>query len=370
MARLAGRQDLEELNTLDARRNAAQAADSAPSTGSVSAKPPGVWQGTEIYLVVMVACAILVGAGLWLALTDASANRQLIGVGLMTAGAMGALCVAVVSALHVQLRAARVEAARSEAMLLSTVADRLSEVTVMMNVISEQQLISDRAKSIAYREKDRETLRRAIREETARGDWEAARVLVDEMEAQFGNRLEAERARAEIYEQRDSASRRAMTAAQERIERLCRNEDWQGAQAEASRFIADHPDFAAARELPAQVEERRQAYKRKLIERFNECVVRHDSDGGMEVLRLLDPYLTPAEGERLAESARSIFNDRKAALRNQITSAVQSQKWQEALRAGEMLLSEFPNTKAAQEVREMMDTLRARAAETQTQPVG
>jgi hypothetical protein len=320
----------------------------------------------EIYLVVIGACAILVGAGLYLALTDSSQNRQLVGVGLMTAGAMGALCVAAVSALHVQLRAARAEAARTEALLLSTVADRLSEVTVMMNVISEQQLISDRAKSIAYREKDRDTLRRAIREETARGDYEAARVLVDEMEAQFGNRAEAERARSEINDQRDAVSRRALSSVQERIDRLCRNEDWQGAQAEASRFIADHPDFPAARELPGHVEERRQSYKRQLLERFNESVVRHDSEGGMEVLRLLDPYLTPAEAERMAESARSIFNDRKARLRQQITSAVQNQNWPDAIRAGEMLLAEFPNTKAAQEVREMMDTLRSRAT---NQPV-
>jgi hypothetical protein len=43
----------------------------------------------EIYLVVIGACAILVGAGLYLALTDSSQNRQLVGVGLMTAGAMG-----------------------------------------------------------------------------------------------------------------------------------------------------------------------------------------------------------------------------------------------------------------------------------------
>lgn len=319
--------------------------------------------GGVVFPLVLAASGVLVAAGVVLALTEASANRQLVGCALLAAGAVGAILTVLLFVLHRHLNAVREEAGAIHEQSMAMMAERLSAITVLLNVVTEQQLISDRAKSVAYREKDRDALRRAIREETSKGDWEAARVLVNAMEQTFGSRQEADRYRSEISEAWNEQTRRRMVDVQERIERMCRSEDWHGAHQEAAKFIAEHPDYEPARRLVGDVDARKQGYKKQLLDRWNDCVLRHDGDSGMEVLRLLDPYLSPAEAERMAESARSIFNDRKANLREQFTAAATAHSWHEAIRIGEVIQREFPNAKFAQEIFDMMPTLRARAAE-------
>jgi hypothetical protein len=47
--------------------------------------------------------------------------------------------------------------------------ERLQQINIALNQIGDQQLLSDRAKAVAYRDKDREALRRAINEEMSSG---------------------------------------------------------------------------------------------------------------------------------------------------------------------------------------------------------
>src|SRR6476469_3608587 len=82
--------------------------------------------------------------------------------------------------------------------LAVTLTERLQQISVMLNVMSDQQTLSDRAKQVAFRDKDRDALRRAIKEDLARRDFEAALVLVDEMERMFGYKQEAAAYRQEI----------------------------------------------------------------------------------------------------------------------------------------------------------------------------
>src|SRR5688500_12295253 len=56
--------------------------------------------------------------------------------------------------------------------------ERMQQMSVLLNQISEQQLISDRTKQVAYRNRDRETLRRAIQEEITNKDWEDRKSVV------------------------------------------------------------------------------------------------------------------------------------------------------------------------------------------------
>src|SRR5690606_15492874 len=73
-----------------------------------------------------------------------------------------------------------------------------AEMVGLLRSINDRLLISDTAKRIAYREQDRETLRKAIREDIAKGDYEAALALVTEMSQAYGYRREAEAFRDEI----------------------------------------------------------------------------------------------------------------------------------------------------------------------------
>lgn len=241
--------------------------------------------------------------------------------------------------------------------------ERMQQMSVMLNTITEQQLISDRTKQVAYRTRDREALRRAIHEEIANKDWEAALVLANDMEQIFGYRQEAARHRHDVEQKYHEVMRKEVAEGVAAVEKHIRGEKWQEALAEAHRIAQSFPTDEQAHNLPQHVEQRRAGHKRQLIESWQEAIARRDVDGSIEILRKLDPYLTPQEAEAMQEPARNLFKEKLNSLRTQITLAVQDHRWAEALRLGDQIIRDFPNTRAAQEVRDMMPALRDRASE-------
>jgi hypothetical protein len=248
--------------------------------------------------------------------------------------------------------------------------ERLDQMAILVNMISEQQLLSDRAKAVAFRVKDREAVRRAISEEMAKQDWEAAMVLADDIERTFGYRGEAERVRKEIEQARQENMRRQIADVMGTIDRHTRAEQWSAALREAERLMQTLPDNEQVRNLPIEIENRRQNHKRQLMSSWTDAVARHDVDGSIEILKQLDTYLTPAEAESMQETARSVFKEKLANLGRQFSTAVQDHRWIEAIRFGEQVMREFPNSRIAQEVRENMDSLRQRAGEAGGAPAG
>jgi hypothetical protein len=65
----------------------------------------------------------------------------------------------------------------------------------------------------------------------------------------------------------------------------------------------------------------------------------------------------------MQETARSVFKEKLNNLGKQFSTAVQDHRWIEAIRLGEQVIREFPNSRIAQEVRDNMDSLRQRATE-------
>jgi hypothetical protein len=246
--------------------------------------------------------------------------------------------------------------------------ERMQEFSMQLNQISEQQLLSDRAKVVAFREKDREALRRAIHEEIANKDYEAALALADDMERVFGYKAEAEQFRQDISLKRNEVARRQIHEAVTMIEGCCRDEEWADAQREAERIARIYPTDEQARELPTQVENRRLAHKRQLLEILADAKRRNDIDGGVEILKRLDRYLTPAEAASMQEDARAMFRAKLHNLGEHFTSAVREGRNAEAIRIGEHIMQDFPNSRMAEEVREVLPALQQRAAEPAVTP--
>jgi hypothetical protein len=319
-------------------------------------KPTQVRSFWWVYLVAAVLSGGLTGFGVWLAVSK--------GIWTLLASGSAALLV-VLSLWPIAVALARGARAREQSLreLLTPVYERLEQFSVQLNEISEQQLISERAKELAYRSKDIETLRRAINEEILRREWDPALSLVDALEQNFGYRAEAETLRQEIAAKRNEAFRRSLNEAAAVIERYVSMEQWSAAFKEAERMSAVYPDNEQVRNLALEIESRRQGTKRKLVDDFYAAVNRKDVDGGIELLRRLDNYLSPAEAESLQDAARNLFKEKLAQLRTQFTLAVQEHNWTEAARVGEVIVRDFPNTQMAKEVREMSDTLRQRAAQ-------
>ena len=315
--------------------------------------PSFTWMYGLVLLLVAVPTLVI---GIYIA-----ANKEQFG--LLAAGCASIVAILVTWPLARSLEQARdanIDCLRDA---MTPLNERVQQMSVLLNQISEQQLLSDRAKSVAYREKDRDAVRRAIHEEISKKDWEAAMLLANDIESQFGYKQEADRFRVEINQRWQEETRKEVGAAVEQIERFIRTEQWANAHREAERLAQLFPNDAQVKNLPNEIENRRQAHKKQLLESWHESVRRNDVDGSIEILKNLDPYLTPAEAESLQEPVRHVFKEKLNSLRTQFSLAVQDHKWAEALRVGDTIMRDFPNTRIAQEVREKMDALRQRAGD-------
>lgn len=281
---------------------------------------------------------------------------------MLAAGALG--LIVTLAAHAVGLNAARnpQDSVHLDARL-DAVTQRLTQAVEVLSRISEQQLLSDRAKAIAFREKDRDALRKAILEEINRGDWDAATRLADDMESTFGYRAEASRFRDEVRARRQELARRQIQDVVDVIDRQTRGEQWSAALREAERLQSAFPDNDQVKNLPQEIDRRRQDHKRRLLESWQEAVNRHDVDGSIEILKQLDAYLTPAEAAGMEESVRQVFKEKREALGKQFGDAVTAHRWVEAIRIGEAIARDFPESRMATEVKEKMPALRQRAAE-------
>ncbi len=305
--------------------------------------------------------AMLIAVGLFIA--GLVAMQRTHSYALLAAGGVAVVAVLVTWPIAALIAADRANARIRNHETVKPLADRLEQISVMLNLISEQQLLSDRAKAVAFREKDRDALRRAIQEEIASGDYEAAFALADDIEKSFGYKSEADQLRQKINEGRDQAFLKQFTEASAVIEQYVRAEQWPAAVLEVENLQKRLPGNPRVDGLLGEIEQRKQQHKKALIDSWNDAVARHDVDGSIAILRKLDIYLTPQEAEQLQESVRGVFKEKINQLRTQFSLAVQDHHWGEAIKIGEQIMRDFPNSKIAEEVRNSMDGLRKRAAE-------
>jgi hypothetical protein len=227
--------------------------------------------------------------------------------------------------------------------------------------IREIGLLSDAAKQIAYRAKDLEALRAAIREDIDKGDFEAATMLVTAMEERFGYVAEANKFRGQIEETSRAAIDARVRDTIERIEQLIEKRDWVSAARESELLLRQFPTHAEARKLPGRVQDAQDDTKRRLLKQWEEAVARDDVDRSIQLLRELDMYLEPSEAEAYKESARDVFKKRLQQLGSQFALQVHDKNWAEALRLGRLIVAEFPNTRMAGEVRDRLKVLQEKA---------
>jgi hypothetical protein len=312
-----------------------------------------------MYAIVLVVALAVFGVGIFLAVQDVPRREWT----MLAAGCVGLILVLTTWPLAISHTATRDAAIKRGEEMATALTDRLQAISVVLNEINETQLLSDRAKAVAYREKDREALRRAIREDMAKRDYEAALVLANEMESIFGYKQEAMKFREEVFRHQEEVFRRQINESMGVIDRHCRAEAWSDALREAERVMNLHKGDPQVANLPQEIENRRQNHKKQLIDSFNDALHRKDNDGAIEILKKLDLYLTRAEADQMQDTVRNLFKEKINDLRTQFALAVQDHKWHESVRIGEMIVRDFPNSGIAREVKEKLETLRKRATE-------
>ncbi len=232
----------------------------------------------------------------------------------------------------------------------------------LLRVIADRLLISETAKRITYRKQDREALRQAIREDIDKGDFDTAMVLVEEMATTYGYREESEVFREEITKARQADREAKIDAALASLNAIIARHDWDAAAAQASKTQRLFPDSTKTRNLTRTVQQAREQHKQNLEREFLAAASRDDVDRAVELLKELDRHLTPEEAEPFRETARGVIGKKRDNLGVQFKLAVHDKDWTTAVRVGEQIIREFPNTKMSEEVRGRLDLLRERAA--------
>jgi hypothetical protein len=330
--------------------------DSASARPADEVGADGGGFSNAVYVVTLLLAAAVFGVGIFLAVQHQTWS-------MLAAGSVSVIGVLAAWPLAFALHRSRAAERRSSEALGTVLSERLQQLSVLLNVVSEQQLLSDRAKQVAFREKDRDALRRAIKEDLSRKDWEAALALVSDMDTIFGYKQEAEQYREEINKHRQEFVRRQVQDTITQIDNLCRHEKWSDALRQSEKLMRLYPENEQVQRLPQEIETRRLGTKRQLMDAWSDAIARKDNDGSIEIIKKLDLYLTPQEAETMREAARNVFKEKLNQLGAQFTLAVQDKRYPEALRLGEIITRDFPNSGIAREVRDMMDTLRNRAHE-------
>ncbi len=228
--------------------------------------------------------------------------------------------------------------------------------------LSEQAGLSADARRVLNRRAERELLCRAIEEDIAAEDWDAAMVLVKELAERFGYRAEAEEFRQRIERARQVTLDRKVADAIAGLDGLIVQRRWEPALREAGRIARLYPDAPRVSGLAQRVERARATYKQDLERRFLNAAQEDRIDEAMELLKELDAYLTEEEAEPYREVARGVIGKARENLGVRFKLAMQDRRWNEAAATGERIIAEFPNSRMATEVRGLLDVVRDRTA--------
>ena len=302
--------------------------------------------------------SVLVAVGIFRHSTAASGDLG--GIWLIAAGAAGVFFGLVVDMLMLLVVKIESNTQRQHNELLD-IYERLNRWDKTLDSIAESVGLSDASKSITHREQELAALRGAIRSDIRVHNWDMAAYLVGEMESRFGCEDEASRLRQELDEERASVFRRRLAQAIVRIEELFKAHDWVLAQQEIARLSHVLPDEPRVVGLKEALHRRREEHKQKLLEDWAESLRRDDIDGGIEVLKELDQYLTREESASIESSARDVFKRKLLQLRFRFQYAVTEGRWSDALEVGAQIMSEYPNARMAAEIEESLPALRQRA---------
>lgn len=276
--------------------------------------------------------------------------------------AMGALAVVLVLAVA-PVSFASVGAGPAPSDGTGLIVREIRELRASVDRLREYQALSDDARRVLNRARERDLLIRAIEEDIDAEDWDAAIVLCDELADRFGYREDAEQFRQRVEEARASTRDRNVAAAIAALDGLIVQRRWDHALSQAASIQRLYPDSPRVTGLRQRVENARERYKTDLERRFLHAAQGESVEEAMSLLKELDAYLTEAEAEPFRELARGVIGKARENLGAQFKLAVRDRRWRDAARVGERIIAEFPNSRMADEVRQMIDGVRDRASQ-------
>jgi Tfp pilus assembly protein PilF len=254
--------------------------------------------------------------------------------------------------------------------VLITTSFRSSETssgnTSKLDSILEAMQMSENAKRILFRDRELQLLRKTVQDDISRGEFHAALVLCDQMANIFGAVEEAEEMRTNVQEIIHQHHEKRILDEMQQLKKLLDKRLWVEAYQYAARLRRLFPESPLLHELEQRIADVRTEYRHNLEGRFLKSAGEEDVEKAMVLLRELDGYLTPEEARKFRDTANSVITTYRESLGARFKMAVNDHRWQDATEFGKEIVRQFPNTKMAIEVTEMLDTICVRAAEDET----
>jgi hypothetical protein len=224
--------------------------------------------------------------------------------------------------------------------------------------INQSSRLSETAKAIASRDADHQSLREAVFDRLQQKDFATAGEIIDEIAHSTGYQELANQLRAGADKYRDATDTERVNQVIANIEKLFESFQWAKASAQIEKLIAVFPESEKAKAMHQKLLDKKQERKKVLLNAWDDAVKRQATDRSLEILKELDMYLTPNEGLALQEAARDVFRNKLHNLGVQFSLAVSSKQWDKALKTGEQIMRDFPNSRMSEEIREKWGILK------------
>lgn len=235
-----------------------------------------------------------------------------------------------------------------------------------LDAILEAMQMSENAKRILFRDRELELIRKTVQGDIESGDFHAALVLCDQMANVFGAVEEAEDMRTKVQEIIHQHHEERIREEMQQLSKLLDAHQWVDAYQYAAKMRRLYPESPLLHDLEQRIASVRTEYGHQLETRFLEAAKNEDVETAMALLRELDGYLTPEEARRFRDTADSVIVTYRESLSARFKMAISDHRWRDANEFGEELIRQFPNTKMALEVTDMLETIQVRAVEDET----
>jgi hypothetical protein len=241
------------------------------------------------------------------------------------------------------------------------VADDLEKLHQTLNQLNQGTRLSEKAKAIAFRDSDTQTLREIVFDKLQQKDFDGAYEIIDEIAHSTGYKKLAEQLRIQADKYRNSTDTERLTQSIAHIEKVFDEHQWGKASSQVERLVKEYPTNEKALAMRQLLNEKKDERKKVLLNAWDEAVKRQATDRSLEILRELDQYLTPNEGLALQEAARDVFRTKLHNLGVQFSLAISGKQWAKAHETGMEIIRDFPNSRMAEEIREKVEIIKSHA---------
>jgi hypothetical protein len=235
-----------------------------------------------------------------------------------------------------------------------------------LDEILEAVQMTENAKRVLFRDRELGVLRHTVQEDIEHGEFHSALVHCDQMASVFGAVEEAEKLRSQVQSIIHDIHDARICEEVSKLEQLLVSQKWVEAYQDAARLRRLFPDAPQLHGVEQRIADVRVQYRHELEARFLHAAEREEVEQAMRLLRELDGYLTPDEARKFRDAARGVINKYRDTLGARFKMAVSDRRWEEAVEFGEVITQQFPNTKMAEEVETMLETIRVRVGEDDT----